>query len=116
MQPRCECLKVIQRFDSLHLLLGSIRASFDILAWQPGSPFLFICWKHLLSSGLRSSCIQSRSALVLLILMTVCALALSQFLQGWWPGTKSLKDVAPRPILASPLFSSGLANFRQMVA
>ena len=42
-------LKVIQRFDSLHLLLGSIRASFDILAWQPGSPFLFICWKHLLS-------------------------------------------------------------------
>ncbi|CAE7340371.1 scn4ab [Symbiodinium pilosum] len=49
-------LKVIQRFDSLHLLLGSIRASFDILAW---------------------------SALVLLILMTVCALALSQFLQGW---------------------------------
>jgi len=49
-------LKVIQRFDSLHLLLGSIRASFDILAW---------------------------SALVLLIMMTVCALALSQFLQGW---------------------------------
>eukprot|EP00913_Durusdinium_trenchii_P034174 g31982.t1 len=26
-------LKVIQQFDSLHLLLGSIRASFDILAW-----------------------------------------------------------------------------------
>ncbi|OLP85717.1 Sodium channel protein type 4 subunit alpha [Symbiodinium microadriaticum] len=55
-------LKVIQRFDSLHLLLGSIRASFDILAW---------------------------SALVLLILMTVCALALSQFLQGWIEASSS---------------------------
>ncbi len=29
-------LKVIQQFDSLHLLLGSIRASFDILAWHLG--------------------------------------------------------------------------------
>jgi len=55
-------LKVIQQFDSLHLLLGSIRASFDILAW---------------------------SALVLLIMMTVCALAMSQFVQGWIEATPS---------------------------
>lgn len=34
-------LKVIQQFDSLHLLLGSIRASFDILAWHLGlRPFV----------------------------------------------------------------------------
>ena len=36
-------LKVIQQFDSLHLLLGSIRASFDILAWQLGRYMLHVC-------------------------------------------------------------------------
>ncbi|CAE7213109.1 SCN4A [Symbiodinium sp. CCMP2592] len=64
-------LKVIQRFDSLHLLLGSIRASFDILAW---------------------------SALVLLILMTVCALALSQFLQGWIEASSSSDDIVRQEV------------------
>ena len=52
-------LKVIQRFDSLHLLLGSIRASFDILAWQPGSPLLLTFCKHLARfSDLRSFTVQ----------------------------------------------------------
>ncbi|CAE7247872.1 SCN4A [Symbiodinium natans] len=66
-------LKVIQRFDSLHLLLGSIRASFDILAW---------------------------SALVLLIMMTVCALALSQFLQGWIEASEGADKVIRQEVWA----------------